>query len=266
MADDAKSRPDRTSMEGMIWNANYVLEQALNPGLAGIPKVYFVESAAICIISLVEAGFIFSGNVGTGILMEKKEDGSWSTPVACGITGIGWGFMMGAALKDVIVFIPSKKALRSFFTAGLQVGGQANITIGTFGRDYKGAFAAGPSGGRTTLAISYSKGAFAGISLEGAVIAPRSRVNKKFYNDPGVTPEAILEGEISIPADKITMLEEVVEKLGKLAAGMTEVPGAAEKEKAEKAKAEADKMAEEMHEEEDVIQVDAKVEAEKEQK
>jgi hypothetical protein len=60
------------------------------------------------------------------------------------------------------------------------------------------------------------------------------------------------------------MLQEVVDKLGKLAAGMTEVTGAAEKDKAEKAKKEADKMAEEIHEEEDVIDVDAK--AEKEQK
>jgi lipid-binding SYLF domain-containing protein len=263
---DAKTRPHRTSMEGMIWNANHVLEQALNPGLRGIPKAYFMDCAAICVMSLVEAGFIFSGNVGTGILMEKNEDGSWSAPVACGLSGIGYGIMIGAALKDVIIFIPSKAEIRSFFMAGLKLGGQANFTVGPFGRDFEGSIAGGPSGLRSTLAISYSKGAFLGLSLEGAVISPRKKVNSKFYNNPGATPEAILGGQISIPVDKITMLQEVVDKLGKLAAGMTEVPGAAEKEKAEKAKEEADKMAEEIHEEEDVIEVDAKAEAEKEQK
>jgi hypothetical protein len=41
MADD-KARPGLTSMEGMIWNANHVLEQALSPGLKGIPKVSMI--------------------------------------------------------------------------------------------------------------------------------------------------------------------------------------------------------------------------------
>jgi lipid-binding SYLF domain-containing protein len=262
---DAKARPGLTSMEGMIWNANHVLEQALNPGLRGIPKGFFIDSVAICVMSVVEAGFIFSGNVGTGILMQKNDDGSWSAPVACGLSGIGFGILIGAALKDVIIFIPSKADLRSFFTAGLKLGGQSNITVGPIGRDFEGAFAAGPSGLRSTLAMSYSQGAFLGCSLEGAVIAPRRKVNTKFYNNPGATPEHILGGQIGIPADKITMLQDVVDKLGKLATGMTEVPGAAEKEKAEKAKEEADKVAEEMHEEEDVIEIDAKAEAEKEQ-
>jgi lipid-binding SYLF domain-containing protein len=225
-----------------------------------------MESVAICIMSLVEVGLIFSGSVGTGIIMQKNDDGSWSAPVACGLSGIGYGIMIGAALKDVILFIPTKGDLRSFFTAGLKLGGQSNLTVGPFGRDYEGSIAAGASGARSTVAISYSKGAFLGLSLEGAVVAPRKKVNSKFYNNPGATPEAILGGQISIPTDKITMLQEVVDKLGKLSAGMTEVPGAAEKEKAEKAKEEADKMAEEMHEVEDVIKVDVKAEAEKEQK
>jgi lipid-binding SYLF domain-containing protein len=263
---DAKKRPGLTSMEGMIWNANHVLEQALSPGLRGIPKGFFMDSAAICIMSLVEAGLIFSGSVGTGILMQKNDDGSWSAPAACGLSGIGYGIMIGAALKDVIIFIPTKADLKSFFTAGLKLGAQSNLTLGPFGRDYEAALAAGPSGLRSTIAISCSKGAFLGLSLEGAVVAPRRKANSKFYNNPGATPEAILGGQVSIPADKITMLQEVVDKLGKLAAGMTEVPGAAEKEKAEKAKEEADKMAKETQEEEDVIEVDVKAEAEKEQK
>ena len=29
-------RPDRTTMEGMIWNANHVLDQALSPDTPGV--------------------------------------------------------------------------------------------------------------------------------------------------------------------------------------------------------------------------------------
>lgn len=83
-----QNRPDRTTMAGMIWNANHVLEQALDPEKNGVPtKLFEQKLAGILLISTIEAGFIFSGNVGTGILMAKKADGSWSPPCATGLAG-----------------------------------------------------------------------------------------------------------------------------------------------------------------------------------
>ena len=53
----------------------------------------------IILLSVVEAGFIFSGNVGTGVIIANKYDGTWSPPSALGLGGIGWGFMVGAEVK-----------------------------------------------------------------------------------------------------------------------------------------------------------------------
>lgn len=76
-------------MPGMIYNANKVLDTALsqkdkNKKLANLLTG---DLKGIILMSVVEAGFIFSGNLGTGILMAKKEDGSWSAPSAIGLTG-----------------------------------------------------------------------------------------------------------------------------------------------------------------------------------
>jgi lipid-binding SYLF domain-containing protein len=51
------------------FEANHVLQTALNPGIRGIPKGFLVNCAGICILSTVQAGFIFSGAVGSGIFM-----------------------------------------------------------------------------------------------------------------------------------------------------------------------------------------------------
>ena len=67
-----EKRPDRTTMEGMIWNANHVLDQALSPDTAGIPRGMIKNCKGIILLSVVEAGFIFSGNVGTGVIIGKS--------------------------------------------------------------------------------------------------------------------------------------------------------------------------------------------------
>ena len=104
-------------MEGMIWNANHVLYQALSPDtpvscffdfgqverqmrtkyyyfkrykLQGIPRGMIKNCKGIILLSVVEAGFIFSGNVCTGVIIANKYDGTWSPPSALGLGGIGW--------------------------------------------------------------------------------------------------------------------------------------------------------------------------------
>ena len=109
---DPTLRPDRTSMEGMIWNANHILSLAADPKGDGLQKDLFRKAIAICIVSTVEAGFIFSGNVGTGILIKKKADGSWSVPCAMGCTGVGWGLIAGGHVKEMITFIFDETTLK----------------------------------------------------------------------------------------------------------------------------------------------------------
>jgi lipid-binding SYLF domain-containing protein len=85
----SERRPDRTTMQGMIWNANHVLDQALDPDTNGVPKSLFEKAKGLILISVIEAGFIFTGNVGTGLLLAKKKGSTWSAPSAVGMTGIG---------------------------------------------------------------------------------------------------------------------------------------------------------------------------------
>eukprot|EP00339_Tiarina_fusa_P006119 CAMPEP_0117055462 /NCGR_PEP_ID=MMETSP0472-20121206/38454_1 /TAXON_ID=693140 ORGANISM="Tiarina fusus, Strain LIS" /NCGR_SAMPLE_ID=MMETSP0472 /ASSEMBLY_ACC=CAM_ASM_000603 /LENGTH=263 /DNA_ID=CAMNT_0004771479 /DNA_START=116 /DNA_END=907 /DNA_ORIENTATION=+ len=258
-----EKRPQLTSMEGMIWNANHTLSYALDPGLRGIPKGYFMTCAGICIINTVQAGFMFSGSVGTGIFMKRSLDGSWSNPVACGVTGVGFGFLIGANVKEVIIFMPDDDSVQTFFSGGLNVGAHSNLTVGV-GREFEGGAGVSGSGMSATLAIAYSKGAFVGASMEGAVIAPRRKANEAFYGPGNGTPSAIIDGTVLYPVGKETMLDEVKTKLVKLGQGLSEKIGEAEKIKAQAAAAAADAASDTMKtEDSDIVLVDAEAEAAK---
>lgn len=136
-----EKRPDRTTMEGMIWNANHVLDQALSPDTPGIPRGMIKNCKGIILLSVVEAGFIFSGNIGTGVIIANKYNGTWSPPSALGLGGIGWGFMVGAEVKDLVICVMDDTTLDTLSGEHqIKVGGQIAATVGPVGREAEVAF------------------------------------------------------------------------------------------------------------------------------
>lgn len=233
---------DRTTMEGMIWNANDVLEQALDFTRAGgnnssTLESMFANCIGVVILSIVEGGLFFTGNVGSGILLTKNPTSSttsggsttttWSNPVACGLVGVGYGFIAGVSLKDVIVFINDEYTPDAMLSEhGLKVGGQAEVTVGTvFGHSMKLDAMIGNQGKvGTTVSLAFSKGLLFGIALEGAVIGLRKECNNKFYGATVTDPNHILDGTVALPSSSLTsnalsVLEEVHKKLDVLTAG-----------------------------------------------
>ena len=59
----------------------------------------------IILLSVVEAGFIFSGNVGTGVIIAHKHDETWSPPSALELGGVGSDLMVGAKVKDIVICV-----------------------------------------------------------------------------------------------------------------------------------------------------------------
>jgi lipid-binding SYLF domain-containing protein len=219
----------------------------------------------MAIISIVEVGFIFSGNVGTGILLKKRDDGSWSPPCAMGLAGVGWGFLVGGAIKDIMIFIFDQHTMDGMCgDAGVRLGGQLNLTLGPFGRNYEGGIGVSNKGAVGTFSVAFSKGAFLGASVEGATLGPRSGVNNSFYGKT-TTPYSVINGEVALPSSKPTLIEGVYDKLTKLAEGQTYTPTAKESHTKEQAAAAAQKASEAVAAADSSVQkVDAAAEAAKE--
>jgi lipid-binding SYLF domain-containing protein len=255
-------RPDRTTMPGMMWNTNHVLEKALDPKTKGIPKKLFEgrDIKGIVIVSVVEAGFIWSGSIGTGLLM-SRQNGKWSAPSAIGLAGVGWGFIAGASHKDIFYFIFDDKTLQAIAgDVGIKMGGQMEMTLGSFGRSAEVNLNVSNKGaGASVAAVSFTSGLFAGVSVEGASLSPRSAVNETYYSSTATPHQIIFEAAVQVPEG--TLMPQIYEKLDKLLEGKIHEPTPEELAKVDEAFAVAQAAGEEARKNDDVVEVDVKVEA-----
>ena len=161
----------------------------------GIPARVLRRAHGLAIISVVKAGFIFSGKGGEGVVVARTGRG-WSGPSFIGTGGAGWGPQIGAEVTDFVIVLNSERAVRAFSKGGnVTLGADASVAAGPIGR----AAEADVTPRAAIYTYSKSKGLFIGASLEGAVIGTRKGANDRYYGRP-VAAYDILHGRVSAPA------------------------------------------------------------------
>ncbi|WVR09005.1 hypothetical protein IAU60_006065 [Kwoniella sp. DSM 27419] len=165
-----------------------------------IPRSILERAAGFAIFTVFKAGFVFSARAGSGVVIARLDDGSWSPPSAIGLGGFGFGGQMGAEVTDFLIVLNSRAAVTSFMSAGsLQLGGNLSVAVGPLGRNAEGSGSVNLKG-RVAAMYSYSKtkGLFGGVSVEGSVIVERQDANRLAY---GGNPSAkqILSGTFEPP-------------------------------------------------------------------
>lgn len=185
--------------------AEKILKSFMEPtrnGLDGvIPREVLANAKGFVIFTVVKAGFVFSARAGSGIVIARLPDGSWSAPSAIGTAGMGFGGQAGAEMTEFLIVLNSQSALKSFMSAGsLTIGGNLSVAVGPLGRN---AEATGSLNTKGKLAAMYSysktKGLFGGISVEGSVILERQDANCIAYEDDHITSKKLLMGVVPVP-------------------------------------------------------------------
>jgi lipid-binding SYLF domain-containing protein len=161
----------------------------------GIPSHVLRRARGLAIISVVKAGFIFSGKAGEGVVVARTGRG-WSGPSFIGTGGAGWGPQIGAQVTDFVIVLNNERAVRAFSKGGnVTLGADASVAAGPVGR----AAEADVTPRAAIYTYSKSKGLFIGASLEGAVIGTRKGANEHYYARP-VSAYDILQGRVAAPA------------------------------------------------------------------
>ena len=142
---------------------------------------------------MLKVGFLWTGKIGTGVVIGRRDDGSWSAPSAIRTGGCGFGAQIGGEVTDAIVIINTTEALKAFSGLGqFCLGGEIAVAVGPVGRSAEGNIRAGDKGMCGCMSYSHSKGLFAGVSLEGSIVYQRKDVNKKFYGTDVQVEELIM--------------------------------------------------------------------------
>ncbi|GMF14900.1 unnamed protein product [Phytophthora lilii] len=203
---EAKSRlhvPFSPSLEKECKNAadivgNFFRSDSGASGDRAIPISMLENAHGLAIMTIVKAGFLIVGKVGTGIVISRLPDGSWSAPSAIGTVGLGGGFEIGGEIVEVMIILGSPAAVQVFHSPQVNLGAGLDVAVGPYGRSAAAAAAISSSGLNGNYSYSISKGLYAGISLQGSVIATRNDLNRKFYGQD-LEASALLSGSVGQP-------------------------------------------------------------------
>jgi lipid-binding SYLF domain-containing protein len=180
---------------GIIRDFRHMPEQS-------IPATVLDEARGLAIIRVFKIGFGFSGKGGQGVVIARTGEG-WSGPSFIGTGGAGFGFQIGAQVTDFVFVLNTREAVKAFSHGGnVTIGADVSAAAGPVGRNAQ-------AGVLPTAAIytySRAKGLFAGVSLEGAVIATQKDANREYYGR-GVTARAILDGSVPPPGGAARLIE-----------------------------------------------------------
>ncbi|KAG6470684.1 hypothetical protein ZIOFF_071761 [Zingiber officinale] len=165
-----------------------------------IPWVILKGAKGLAILTVIKAGALLTYKVGTGLVVSRRVDGSWSAPSAILSIGLGWGAQMGGELTDFIIVLHGSRTVKAFSSnMHVSVGAGLSAAAGPVGRVFEADVRASSKGSGMCYTYSCSKGAFVGVSLESNFVATRTETNLRFYGDPYLTTNDILFGTVKRP-------------------------------------------------------------------
>ncbi|KAJ5383771.1 hypothetical protein N7517_001682 [Penicillium concentricum] len=164
-----------------------------------IPPEILANAKGLAVLTVLKAGFLGSGRFGSGIVVARLSDGTWSAPSAIATAGAGVGGQIGFELTDFVFILNDAAAVRTFSQAGtLTLGGNVSLAAGPIGRNAEAAGAASTKGVAAVFSYSKTKGLFAGVSLEGSMLVERKDANEKLYRSR-VSANQLLTGSVRPP-------------------------------------------------------------------
>jgi lipid-binding SYLF domain-containing protein len=90
---------------------------------------------------------------GSGIVISRLSDGTWSAPCAIGTWGLGLGLQFGLEVAEYIFILQTNEAMEHFKSGGsYTVGGNMGVAVGGLGREAYGAASVGGGCGTDTTA------------------------------------------------------------------------------------------------------------------
>lgn len=144
---------------------------------------------------------------GSGLIVARLPDGTWSAPSAMAMGGIGLGTQLGFEMTDFVFVLNSEQAVKTFTQSGsVTLGKNLSVALGPYGRSAELSGAISSKGMVGMFAYSKSRGIFGGKSFEGGMIGERPEANKKMYGVT-LTAKELLSGKIAPPPDAESLMQ-----------------------------------------------------------
>ncbi len=144
-----------------------------------IPPELLADAYGIAVIpGVIKAGFVVGGRWGKGVIA-VRQDSAWSNPAFITLAGGSIGWQIGAQSTDIILVFKTRRGVENLAAGKVTLGADAAIAAGPVGRQASAATDAQMKA--EIYSYSRSRGLFAGLALEGAVLQPDEDANAAAY-------------------------------------------------------------------------------------
>ena len=159
-----------------------------------IPQGLLDKSQCIILVpGLKKGGFIVSAKYGRGFVTCRNSSGQgWGPPGAVRIEGGGVGFQIGVSSTDLVLLVMNERGMKRLLTSKFTLGADASVAGGPVGRNATAQTDAMMTA--EILSWSRSRGAFAGVSLEGATLRNDIDENEHLYGKRWENKEILNSG------------------------------------------------------------------------
>ena len=183
-----------------------VLKEIMDAPDKGIPAEVLDGARCIAVVPhLIKGGFVIGGKHGRGVATCRTAAG-WSAPAFISVGGGSWGLQIGAEGVDLVMLVMNEQGMQHLLSSKFQISGEGSAAAGPVGRHAS----AGTDWKLNTEMLTYSrsKGAFAGLTLEGAVVEQDNDSTEAIYGKD-VPFRKILMGVVRPPASAASFMHAV---------------------------------------------------------
>jgi SH3 domain-containing YSC84-like protein 1 len=186
-ADDASKRLNESAS---------VLSEVMSAPDKGIPSDLLAKAQCIVVVPGVkQAAFIGGGKYGKGYFSCRRGP-DWSAPASVRVEGGSVGFQIGLLESDLVLLVMNKRGADHLLSSQFTLGGAAEVAGGPVGRSSTAQTDATLNA--QMLSYSRARGAFAGVSLQGATLRQDISDNQDLYGSK-LTNKQIIHGSVQWP-------------------------------------------------------------------
>jgi lipid-binding SYLF domain-containing protein len=198
----------REDSEDRLDRSVKVIEAIMAAPDKGIPEEVLHGAKCIVVVpDLIKGGFVFGAKHGRGVATCRTGNG-WSAPAFVSVGGGSWGLQIGVEDVDLIMLVMNDRGLQHLLSSKLELTGEGSGAAGPVGRHAS----AGTDWKLNTEVLTYSrvKGAFAGLTLEGAVVQQDEDSTRAIYGKD-VKFRPTLTGKVATPKSADAFMRAIAE-------------------------------------------------------
>jgi lipid-binding SYLF domain-containing protein len=185
---------EQSREDARLITATQVLDELRETPDKGVPDWLMQRAYGVAVIpEVIKGAFIFGGRYGDGVMLVRDSADRFGNPIFIRLIGGSVGWQVGATSTDVVLIFVTPRSVENFKRGKFTLGADASVAAGPVGR--QGEASAGVNA--EVYSYSRSRGLFAGVALDGTVVAFDRKANEFFYGNESVTTDMITSGKVT---------------------------------------------------------------------